>query len=298
MRRNMSADVGQFPRDVVELQSYFRAAEPGQRVIAVPGEGLDVPLWILGSSTFGAELAAELGLQELVDADDFSPALAFDLTIRSKTHGAQSLDDVMLALWQRYGRDFYKGKARGVTPAEVEALFDEIAGTRMKPFFERYIRGTDDVPLSQTAAELEAFEPEAPGVDRDAFWMGEEEAAESGFLADDQPSPDMPDLEEVPNPEDQQAWSVQSLNTGSWVDLALGGVWVRAQLTWASPHRTLFMFISGGGMAHSMSKRTMDRLRGLGLIRLVSDGRVMDNALDAVAQAALRNDMGKASDEG
>ena len=158
--------------------------------------------------------------------------------------------------------------------------------------------GTDDVPLSQTAAELEAFEPEAPGVDRDAFWMGEEEAAESGFLADDQPSPDMPDLEEVPNPEDQQAWSVQSLNTGSWVDLALGGVWVRAQLTWASPHRTLFMFISGGGMAHSMSKRTMDRLRGLGLIRLVSDGRVMDNALDAVAQAALRNDMGKASDEG
>ncbi len=62
MRRNLGADVGQFPRDVVELQSYFRPAEPGQRVIAVPGEGLDVPLWIQGSSTFGAELAAELGL--------------------------------------------------------------------------------------------------------------------------------------------------------------------------------------------------------------------------------------------
>jgi hypothetical protein len=67
-------------------------------------------------------------------------------------------------------------------------------------------------------------------------------------------------------------------------------VWVRAQLTWASPHRTLFMFISGGGMAHSMSRRTMDRLRALGLIRLVSDGKVVDNALDAVAAAALRND--------
>ena len=62
MRRNLAADVGQFPRDVVELQSYFRPAEPGQRVIAVPGEGLEVPLWILGSSTYGAELAAELGL--------------------------------------------------------------------------------------------------------------------------------------------------------------------------------------------------------------------------------------------
>lgn len=158
--------------------------------------------------------------------------------------------------------------------------------------------GADDVPLSQTAAELEAFEPDMPGVEPDAFWMGEEEAAESGFLADDQVLPDMPDQDEVPNPVDQQAWSVQSLNTGSWVDLALGGVWVRAQLTWASPHRTLFMFISGGGMAHSMSKRTMDRLRGLGLIRLVSDGRVMDNALDAVAQAALRNDVGKSVGEG
>ena len=62
MRRNLSADASQFPRDVVELQSYFRPAEPGQRVIAVPGVGLDVPLWILGSSLFGAELAAALGL--------------------------------------------------------------------------------------------------------------------------------------------------------------------------------------------------------------------------------------------
>lgn len=79
-------------------------------------------------------------------------ALAFDLTIRSKTNGEKSLDDVMQALWQRYGRDFYKGKARGVTPAEVEALFDEVSGTRMKPFFERYIRGTDDVPLARLLA--------------------------------------------------------------------------------------------------------------------------------------------------
>jgi predicted metalloprotease with PDZ domain len=83
-------------------------------------------------------------------------ALAFDLTIRSKTHGEKSLDDVMQALWQRYGRDFYKGKGegkgRGVTPAEVEALFDEVSGTRMKPFFERYIRGTDDVPLARLLA--------------------------------------------------------------------------------------------------------------------------------------------------
>ena len=105
----------------------------------------------------------------------------------------------------------------------------------------------------------------------------------------------LPEVEEaeVIDPAAQNAWSANNLLTGSWVDLALGGVWVRAQLTWASPHKTLFMFISSGGMAHSMSRRTMDRLRGLGLIRLISDGRVVDHALDAVAQAALRNDLAK-----
>lgn len=51
-----------FPQDVLELQAYFEPAEPGQRIQAVPGAGLRVPLWILGSSVFGAHLAAELGL--------------------------------------------------------------------------------------------------------------------------------------------------------------------------------------------------------------------------------------------
>jgi luciferase family oxidoreductase group 1 len=51
-----------FPHDVVELQSYFEPAQPGQKVRAVPGTGLRVPIWILGSSLFGAQLAAELGL--------------------------------------------------------------------------------------------------------------------------------------------------------------------------------------------------------------------------------------------
>lgn len=61
LRRNMNADPNQFPRDVVELMNYFQPEEP-QRVRAIPGEGLNVPIWILGSSTFGAQLAAMLGL--------------------------------------------------------------------------------------------------------------------------------------------------------------------------------------------------------------------------------------------
>jgi predicted metalloprotease with PDZ domain len=75
--------------------------------------------------------------------------LGLDLTIRTKTGGKRSLDDIMRALWQRYGRDFYNGKPRGVTPDEVEALFDSVAGFKLKPFFDKYIHGTDDVPLAK-----------------------------------------------------------------------------------------------------------------------------------------------------
>ncbi|HEU4853311.1 MAG TPA: M61 family metallopeptidase [Telluria sp.] len=79
-------------------------------------------------------------------------ALVFDLTIRSKTGGAKSLDDVMLALWQRFGRDFYPDGGRGITEDEVEALFDEVTGLRLKPLFDRYVRGTDDLPLARLYA--------------------------------------------------------------------------------------------------------------------------------------------------
>ena len=63
-----------FPDDVLELMSYFRPAQPGQAVRAVPGEGLDVPIWILGSSLFGAQLAAALGLP-FAFASHFAPAM-------------------------------------------------------------------------------------------------------------------------------------------------------------------------------------------------------------------------------
>src|SRR5436853_3150034 len=61
LRRNLEAS-DNFPQDVVELMGYFQPAEEGQRIRAVPGEGQDVPIWILGSSLFGAQLAALLSL--------------------------------------------------------------------------------------------------------------------------------------------------------------------------------------------------------------------------------------------
>jgi luciferase family oxidoreductase group 1 len=74
--RRSPAAAESFPQDVVELMGYFRPAEPGQAVRAVPGAGLDVPVWILGSSLFGAQLAAALGLPYAF-ASHFAPAALF-----------------------------------------------------------------------------------------------------------------------------------------------------------------------------------------------------------------------------
>jgi len=70
LRRNLASDADEFPQDVVELMNYFSSAQP---VRAVPGAGLDVPIWILGSSLFGAQLAAALGLPYAF-ASHFAPA--------------------------------------------------------------------------------------------------------------------------------------------------------------------------------------------------------------------------------
>jgi len=66
-----------FPQDVLELRSLLAPVKPGQAVRAVPGYGTEVPIWILGSSTFGAELAAALGLPYAF-ASHFAPAALFD----------------------------------------------------------------------------------------------------------------------------------------------------------------------------------------------------------------------------
>ncbi|MEP6494964.1 MAG: LLM class flavin-dependent oxidoreductase [bacterium] len=71
LRRTPSSG-DEFPHDVVELMGYFRAAQPDQIVRAVPGAGLSIPIWILGSSLFGAQLAARLGLP-FAFASHFAP---------------------------------------------------------------------------------------------------------------------------------------------------------------------------------------------------------------------------------
>jgi predicted metalloprotease with PDZ domain len=81
-------------------------------------------------------------------------ALALDLEIRAATKGRKSLDDVMRALWQQYGRDFYMDgdSGRGVTDVEVDTLFDRVTGLRLKRLLDRWVRGTEDLPLAKLLA--------------------------------------------------------------------------------------------------------------------------------------------------
>ncbi len=74
LRRGLTTDENQFPQDVVELLRYFDPPEAGQRLRAVPGAGEDVAVWILGSSAYGAQLAAMLGLPYAF-ASHFAPAM-------------------------------------------------------------------------------------------------------------------------------------------------------------------------------------------------------------------------------
>lgn len=77
LRRDRAGGPEQFPRDVAELRAYFQPAEPGQTIRAVPGAGLRVPLWILGSSISSAQLAAKLGLPYAF-ASHFAPDQLMD----------------------------------------------------------------------------------------------------------------------------------------------------------------------------------------------------------------------------
>ncbi|MDB5856700.1 MAG: hypothetical protein JWQ76_389 [Ramlibacter sp.] len=126
----------------------------------------------------------------------------------------------------------------------------------------------EDARVREAAAETEAEAQAVPG----------QEETVPAALAEAEPLPDAPREE---------------LRIGTWAEITIKGEWVRAQLTWCSPHATLFMFTSIGGAAHSMSRRTLDKLRASGQLRVVADRPVVDEALDQVAQAALKNSVDK-----
>ena len=129
LRRDLNANAEQFPQDVQELQHYFAAAQPGQNIKAIPGEGLEVPIWLLGSSLYSAQLAAMLGLP-FAFASHFAPEhmdRAISLYRERFTPGKQSQEPYVMLTVNVFA---------AATEAEAWRLF-----TSMQVQFVHLIRG-------------------------------------------------------------------------------------------------------------------------------------------------------------
>jgi hypothetical protein len=119
-------------------------------------------------------------------------------------------------------------------------------------------------------------------------WVAPAEAKASGFMvyADEE-------VVDVPKPAPVRATPtpvVASLKVGAWVELHIAGVWQRVQLSWISPHGTMYLFTNVGGKTQSMTQRFYERLLTEGKLRVVSDQvSMVDGALDAVVRTAIRN---------
>jgi len=125
-------------------------------------------------------------------------------------------------------------------------------------------------------------------------WIAPAEAAASNFvdLQEVMPTPTVshdpiaPDIQFVVEESQQEETDIP---LGSWVEFWSNDKWVRLQLTWASPHGTLFLFTGVFGNTQSMSRRLRDKLLATGKLRMVSGQPIVDGALNAVAQTAMRN---------
>lgn len=156
--RRHPASAERFPQDVRELQAYLAPVQPGQRIEAVPGSGTQVPLWILGSSLFGAQLAAEMGLP-FGFASHFAP---------------QSLDAALQLYREQFTPSAELDKPYALVGVNIIAAeHDDEArflATSQQMSFADIIRGTRS--LTQPPIE-----------DIETYWTPQEKAQAAGMLA-------------------------------------------------------------------------------------------------------------------
>lgn len=171
--RRTQAAADSFPQDVAELMMYFREAEPGQEVVAVPGAGLRVPIFILGSSLFGAQLAAYMGLP-FAFASHFAPAYLMPAieTYRSRFQPSEFLERPYLMLgaqviaadtdaqarrlFTSYQQSFIslrRGRPIAVPPPvdEVDLQLSPIERAQLEPILGNAIVGSADTVRSRLA---------------------------------------------------------------------------------------------------------------------------------------------------
>lgn len=226
---------------------------------------------------------------------------------------ALAVDDL---LWSLDAKQAARHKQRFVEliPGLLQLLRQGLASINFpiehsRPFFDQLMTRHQNAlkPLQEpTAAEPKTsyFSEEIFArndyVDTASLWLAPSEIRDSGFMQD----PKEPALEGlVEDLLEPQAIATAPLSTpsaeaeqfelslGDWVDLLVEINWLRAQLTWVSPEKTLFMFTSQGGRKHSMTLRVLRQLAKLDQLKVVSRQGVVEGALDSVARTALQNSM-------
>ena len=150
-------------------------------------------------------------------------------------------------------------------------------------------------PAPLTREELDSWFATESG-DASSPWLAPREAQESGFMQTEQSVPTQPQTQPGATGAQRPDWleavatlGDDGLQPGAWVEMLVDELWNRLQLTWASPHGTLYMFSDAAGKTHSMTRRLLDQLVATQRLRLVSDQAMVEVALDAVAQAAANN---------
>jgi luciferase family oxidoreductase group 1 len=144
LRRNLASDPDQFPQDVMELMGYLGPPAPDQRVLAFPGVGTQVPLWILGSSLFGAQVAAALGLP-FAFASHFAPAMMMQAIeiYRARFQPSHQLDRPYVMLgFNIFAADSDK-EARFLSTSMQQAFVNLRSGrpSQLQPPAEGYVEG-------------------------------------------------------------------------------------------------------------------------------------------------------------
>jgi len=168
--------------------------------------------------------------------------------------------------------------------------------------FLRYLAGLQRIAMqAPQAAPPEAPAPDPHGRAEDEheldFWLEPTEARESSLMeavppADREAISQHAPLaleRDVPGAPSDRPVAIEHLQVGAWADLFLDGGWSRWRLAWASPQSLLFMFADGAGRYRSMTRSVLETLIAIGALRLVSGQSILAGALDAVAEAALRN---------
>jgi hypothetical protein len=172
--------------------------------------------------------------------------------------------------------------------AQAESFFQALMGLHEAAYKTQHVAQS----VENSGFDLDEERP-SPRREREPEpWIREAEARDSGFMTDADllSAPDFADTQPITTDwQEQIAIAADALRVGAWIDLNENGQTQRCQLTWASPHGRIFLFTAPEGRSVSLSRSGLDRLQRAGLLRVVAEHGVVDDALNSVARQARDN---------